>query len=64
MLDAPCSPDQRNHAGQTPAMYAALFQRSEILEALRESGADLEAQDAMGNSAASLAHGAIRTTPR
>lgn len=64
LMDAPCSPDQRNGAGQTAAMYAALFQRQELLAALRRRGADLQATDALGNSAASLARGEILTAPR
>ncbi len=35
LLAADCNPDQRNAAGQTSAVYAALFQRRELLEALR-----------------------------
>lgn len=61
LLDTECNPDQRNAAGQTPAMYAALFQRREMLEALEQGGADLEAQDPLGNSVESLARGEIRT---
>jgi ankyrin repeat protein len=57
LMQADCSPDQANHAGQTPAMYAALFQRKEILEQLRASGADMSAQDAMGNSVDNLLKG-------
>lgn len=57
LMAAPCAPDQRNHAGQTPAMYAALFQRAEILEDLRQRGADMHARDAAGNSVQSLARG-------
>ena len=56
-LAAGCAPNQRNHAGQTPAMYAALFQRAEILEDLRRRGADMDARDAAGNSVQSLARG-------
>jgi ankyrin repeat protein len=61
LLATECDPDQRNHAGQTPAMYAALFQRGALLQALRERGADLEASDPMGNKVESLARGEIRT---
>lgn len=57
LLAAGCAPNQRNHAGQTPAMYAALFQRAEILEDLRRRGADMQARDAAGNSVQSLARG-------
>jgi hypothetical protein len=45
-------------------MSVALFQRQELLEALRERGVDLDVTDAMGNSPASLARSEIRTTPR
>lgn len=57
LLRADCAPDQRNDAGQTAAMYAALFRRKEVLEALRESGADMRAEDAAGNSPERLANG-------
>lgn len=57
LLASECSPDQRNRAGQTPAMYAALFQRTEILDALRAKGADLDAEDAMGNRVENLLRG-------
>lgn len=63
LLATDCNPDQRNAAGQTPAMYAALFQREALLEALRERGADLSATDPMGNSVESLVRGEIRTAP-
>lgn len=59
LLNAPCSPDQRNASGQTAAMYAALFHRQELLEALKAQGADLNATDALGNSAQSLSRGEI-----
>jgi ankyrin repeat protein len=58
LMAASCSdPNHRNAAGQTPAMYAALFGRVEVLQALRERGADLSARDAAGNSAEALARG-------
>ena len=60
LLATECDPNQRNNAGQTPAMYAALFQREALLE-LRERGADLNAADPLGNSVESLARGEIRT---
>ncbi len=63
LLATECNPDQRNAAGQTPAMYAALFQREALLEALRERGADLAATDSLGNSVQSLARGEFRTVP-
>lgn len=61
LLAADCSPDQRNAAGQTAAMYAGLFKRAELLDALAAKGADLNAEDPLGNSAARLASGEIRT---
>jgi hypothetical protein len=65
LLAANCSPDQRNGAGQTAAMYAGLFHRVELLDALKAKGADLNAEDPLGNSAARLASGEIRNaTPR
>jgi ankyrin repeat protein len=64
LLKADCSPDQRNQAGQTPAMYAALFQRTEILAELKASGAELDAEDAMGNRVDNLLQGEFKTPPR
>lgn len=61
LLDADCSPDQRNDNGQTAAMYAALFQRKEMLAALAGKGANLKAEDAFGNSVQGLAQGEIHT---
>lgn len=63
LLDAQCSPDQRNNAGQTPAMYAALFQRTEILHELQAKGADLNAEDAMGNKVENLLQGEFKQVP-
>lgn len=60
LLAADCNPDQRNGAGQTAAMYAGLFKRVEILKDLSRKGADLTAEDPLGNSAARLATGEIR----
>jgi ankyrin repeat protein len=57
LMQAACAPDQRNNAGQTAAMYAALFQREELLDALAAKGADLQARDARGNSAEQLQRG-------
>lgn len=54
LMKAECTTNHQNNAGQTPAMYAALFQRSEILDALKENGADLTLQDHAGNSVESL----------
>ena len=49
--------------GQTAAMYAALFQRKDILEALAAKGADLDAQDDRGNDARSLEQGRFSSGP-
>ncbi|MGQ0620850.1 MAG: ankyrin repeat domain-containing protein [Panacagrimonas sp.] len=57
LMAADCAPDHRNAAGQTPAMYAALFQRTEILQALKTRGADLAAVDADGNTVEALSRG-------
>lgn len=54
LMKAECTTNHRNKAGQTPAMYAALFQRQEIMEALKENGADLTVLDNAGNSVESL----------
>ncbi|MGY3260252.1 ankyrin repeat domain-containing protein [Pseudomonas chlororaphis] len=61
LLATDCNPDQRNGAGQTAAMYAGLFKRVELLDALATKGADLNAEDPLGNSATRLAEGEIRT---
>ncbi|GGL32414.1 hypothetical protein GCM10009091_12880 [Pseudomonas brenneri] len=61
LLGADCNPDQRNGAGQTAAMFAGLFQRVELLDALKAKGADLNAEDPVGNSASRLVNGEIRT---
>ncbi|CRM08432.1 ankyrin-like protein [Pseudomonas sp. 28 E 9] len=61
LLDTDCNPDQRNGAGQTAAMYAGLFKRVELLSDLKAKGADLNAEDPIGNSASRLANGEIRT---
>ncbi|MBX9400896.1 ankyrin repeat domain-containing protein [Lysobacter sp. BMK333-48F3] len=45
----------KNKAGQTAAMFAALFGRAAIIDALAARGADLQAADASGNSAETLA---------
>lgn len=39
VLATDCNPDQRNGAGQTAAMYAGLFKRIELLDALKAKGA-------------------------
>lgn len=57
LMKAECTTNHRNKAGQTPAMYAALFQRQEIMQALKENGADLTAVDNAGNSIETLQKG-------
>src|SRR5690606_36472576 len=63
LLATECNLDQRNAAGQTPAMYAALFQRGGLMEAMRERGADLRASDPLGTVLQSPARGELRTAP-
>ena len=53
--------DTANNAGQTPAMYAALFGRLDALEVLKENGADLSKQDQFGNKVENLQQGEIKT---
>jgi uncharacterized protein len=55
LLKSECDIDQNNNANQTALMYATLFGRKEIAEKLIVKGAEIEAQDANGNSATSLA---------
>jgi hypothetical protein len=55
LLGANCQVDQTNNAGQTAAMYASLFNRSEILLQLQNKGADMNAADSAGNTPNSLA---------
>lgn len=62
LIGTRCNVDERNNAGQTAAMYAALFERVELLQAMKDWGADLNAQDAAGNSAAQILRGGIRLT--
>lgn len=47
--------DTRNHAGQTAAMFAALFGRTQLIDRLAARGADLEAADAAGQTPQKLA---------
>jgi hypothetical protein len=42
-------------------MYAALFQRTEILKSLQARGADMQAVDRAGNTPAALARGEFKT---
>lgn len=45
----------RNGAGQTAAMFATLFDRADLVDALVERGADFTAADATGETAEGLA---------
>lgn len=47
--------DTRNRAGQTAAMFAALFGRTQLIDRLAARGADLEAADAAGQTPQKLA---------
>lgn len=47
--------DARNHAGQTAAMFAALFGRDAQIESLASHGADLALTDVRGSTAEALA---------
>lgn len=60
LIAANCT-DEQNNVGQTPAMYAALFQRLELLALLKASGADLDAKDHFGNNVETLKKGEIKT---
>ncbi|OSM96919.1 MULTISPECIES: ankyrin repeat domain-containing protein [Lonsdalea] len=60
LLAAECNPDERNNAGQTAAMYAALFKRTELLHDLQRKGADMSTKDAMGNSVKTLERGDVK----
>ena len=55
LADPRIDPDQRNHAGQTAAMFAALFGRTGMVAALAERGADFSVADAQGETAETLA---------
>ncbi|EJL26231.1 ankyrin repeat-containing protein [Novosphingobium sp. AP12] len=55
LLAAGADPNLRNAAGQTAIMMSALFDRREVIELLLDAGADIDAVDAAGNDAASLA---------
>jgi len=57
LVQADCAPDLANNAGQTASMYAALFKRTEILQALAAKGADLSLRDSMGNDVERLSQG-------
>jgi len=55
LMAQPCNPNHQNNAGQTPLMYAALFNRTPLIDALKHKGAQLALTDNSGNSAADLA---------
>ncbi|MCV9877433.1 ankyrin repeat domain-containing protein [Brenneria izbisi] len=61
LIAAECNPDERNNAGQTAAMFASLFQREELLNALKAKGADMQAVDVNGNSVQRLKKGEFVT---
>lgn len=50
LLAAHCPLEQRNNAGETAVAFAALFGRTDILLALANEGADLNARDARGQT--------------
>lgn len=60
LVQADCAPDMTNNAGQTASMYAALFKRTEILNALTAKGADLSLRDSMGNDVEGLSKGEFK----
>ncbi|MDF2642828.1 MAG: ankyrin repeat protein, partial [Pseudomonas sp.] len=60
LVYADCAPDMTNNAGQTASMYAALFKRTEILNALTAKGADLSLRDSMGNDVEGLSKGEFK----
>lgn len=56
LLDQSCSKvDDRNRDGQTAAMYAALAGNRQLVDMLRQRGANLNLKDDAGNTAAFLA---------
>ncbi|NOZ52406.1 MAG: ankyrin repeat domain-containing protein [Gammaproteobacteria bacterium] len=55
LMSQSCDPNHQNNAGQTPLMYAALFNRTTLIDALKKKGAQIELRDKLGNSAADLA---------
>ena len=59
LIAANCK-DEPNNVGQTPAMYAALFQRLEFLALLKESGADFSVKDIFGNNVETLKKGEVQ----
>jgi len=57
LIGSKCGVNDRNHEGQTPLMFAALFDRRGIAKELLLRGADPRLSDAQGFSAISLAEG-------
>jgi len=55
LADPRTNPDARNGAGQTAAMFAALFGKAALIDALAARGADFAASDAAGQTAHGLA---------
>lgn len=55
LADPRTAPDQRNGAGQTAAMFAALFGKRRVIEQLSARGADFALADAAGQTAQKLA---------
>tara|TARA_R110000744_G_scaffold16404_11_gene45194 strand:- start:1884 stop:2465 length:582 start_codon:yes stop_codon:yes gene_type:complete len=55
LISADCDVNQTNANGQTAAMFATLFNRTETITALTEAGADLGAKDGSGNSLVDIA---------
>lgn len=56
LLDEPrTAVDTRNRAGQTAAMFAALFGKQSVIDRLAARGADLDAVDAAGQTPQKLA---------
>ncbi|MGV2442320.1 ankyrin repeat domain-containing protein, partial [Bacillus atrophaeus ATCC 9372] len=55
LLEHGAAVDAAGPDGRTPLMMAAMFNRDEMVEALLRAGADREAKDASGATAAQMA---------
>jgi ankyrin repeat protein len=55
LIAAHCDVNERNDAGQTALMMAAMFGRTDVVKMLIANGAKPELQDRVGNTAVSLA---------
>ena len=55
LISADCDIDQANSNGQTAAMFATLFNRTDTISALTEAGANLTTKDSSGNSLVDIA---------